>query len=237
MLKLKIGGAWEPEDFIEVLQSVESLYYKAAHYQGIYISRPSWIWGEFYLLDSTRDMYPSFEEALSRMNRRLLDQARYSASPALRLKVARIRYASPGGIDLIGVGKACEAIERIISKIIAYFDERGLRRERDKQAKLDTKIKEIGAEKEHESLRSLQIVYAREILQLRRDFPDAEPILLPLIVRDQEMLTDRITQRKLIGASVSSGPDKTTGQHEIGDLQEPRLSWPDLIPSLRAGGG
>jgi hypothetical protein len=75
MLKLKIDGAWEPEDFIEILQSVESLYYKAAHYQGIYISRPSWIWDEFYLLDSTRDMYPSFEEALSRMNRRLLDQA------------------------------------------------------------------------------------------------------------------------------------------------------------------
>ena len=29
MLKFKIDGRWEPEDFIEVLTAVESLYYKA----------------------------------------------------------------------------------------------------------------------------------------------------------------------------------------------------------------
>ena len=30
MLRLEIDGKWEPEDFIEVLTGVESLYYKAA---------------------------------------------------------------------------------------------------------------------------------------------------------------------------------------------------------------
>jgi hypothetical protein len=30
MLRLEIDGKWEPEDFIEVLKGVESLYYKAA---------------------------------------------------------------------------------------------------------------------------------------------------------------------------------------------------------------
>jgi hypothetical protein len=117
------------------------------------------------------------------------------------MQVARISYASPGGIDLAGLGQACNAIRGIIDSLIKFFTEGELRRQADEQAKIETSIKETEHEKDRESLRALKIENARAILNLRRDFHDVpEDLLVALIGNDQDRLIPRITERKLVGA-------------------------------------
>ena len=197
---MKIDGRWEPEDFIEVLKGVESLYYKAALGHRIPYGPP------FYWFDRPVPVGASFDEHLDLSNDWLLARARASAPSHYRMRVARIAYASPGSIDLVGLGKACKAIEGIIDRLIKFFAERVLRRERDKQARIDTSIKETEKEKEEESLRALKIQNARSILELRREFPDMpEDLLVVLIGKDQDRLIPRIAERKLIGVRIYEG--------------------------------
>ena len=40
------------------------------------------------------------------------------AMPDVRMSVARIEYASPGSMDLLGVGKVCEVVCNMISRIV-----------------------------------------------------------------------------------------------------------------------
>lgn len=197
MLTLKIDRQWEPEDFIEVLQGVESLYYKAIGYR----YRP--FVPEIYFMERHHP-FTSYDERLNLLNNWLLQESRITIYADMRLLVRRIDYASPGSIDLIGVGKAIEAVDKIIGRLIEYFTERRKRREGDKQARIDTEIKEVELAKERESLRAIQIANARELLSLRREFPDEfEEILVPLAVRDQEKISSRIAERKLIGTKHS----------------------------------
>lgn len=199
MLRLKIDGRWEPEDFIEVLKCVESLYYKAALDRRFRYEPP------FYWFDRPY-LSASFDEHLDLSNDWLLARARATAPPHYRMRVARISYASPGSIDLVGLGQACKAIEGIIDRLIKFFTERGLRREGDKQARIETSTKETEKEKEEESLRALKIQNARAILELRRDFPDMpEDFLVVLIGKDQDRLIPRIAERKLIGVKAYEG--------------------------------
>lgn len=202
MLKLQIDGAWEAQDFIEVLQAVESLYYKVAHQNRWMSFRHPLHLEDFLFVDEMR-RESSFGDRLTWINGRLLEQARYTVPGESRLKINRIQYASPGGIDFVGIGKACEAVERVVGRIITYFDESKLREERDKQAALDTQIKEIAVDKERESLRALQIKNAEDILRLTKEYPEGRAILVPLAVRDQEILTERIAVGKLIGVRTS----------------------------------
>ena len=202
MLKLKIDGKWEPEDFIEVLTGVESLYYKAALIHR-FPYEPPFYWFERPYLAA------SFDDQLDQANNWLLARARATARAEYRMKVARMSYASPGGIDLAGVGQACNALKGIIDSLIKFFTESELRRQADKQAKIGTSIKETELERNRESLRALKIENARAILNLRRDFHDVpEDVLVALIGNDQDRLVPRIAERKLIGVRSTDGDSR-----------------------------
>jgi hypothetical protein len=153
MLMLEIDGAWEPQDFVEVLRSTESFYYKLApvgsrRLRGL----PYWLDDDYYMWGSARYGGLPFEAALDQINQRLLERARYETPSYERLRVDRIQYASPGGIDLLGIGKVFETIANSVGRIKVYFDEAHLRRERDTQASLDTELKRLQVEKERETL-------------------------------------------------------------------------------------
>lgn len=199
MLRMKIDGNWEPEDFVALLEATESLYYKA-------LSRPYRHHLHDFLLFERRRPFYSYDDQLDATNRYLLAESRNNLPGHSRILVRRVDYASPGKVDLIGIGEAFKSIEGIVDRLITFFTERNLRREKDKQARLDTSIKEIEIEKHRETLKSLQVDNARELLRLRREFPaELENMLVPLAVRDQERLTDLISQQKLIGVR---RPDK-----------------------------
>lgn len=197
MLRLHIDGAWEPKDFIDVLRSVESMYYKLSSDR---LSRygPTSFYVDPYLYFS-RDQYfgAQIEGVLDAINERLLARARYEALSDERLMVRSVEYASPGSIDLLGIGKVVEVVAYSVGRIVKYYDERHLRRERDAQAKLETEIKK-------ETLQSLKIQNAKDALELFKRFPDEADSLIALLVRDQDALSERIAERKLLGAEVSS---------------------------------
>lgn len=199
MLRLEIDGKWEPEDFIEVLTGVESLYYKAALVRRVF-HEPLFYWFD-------RPYVPgSFDDHLNQTNDWLLARARATARAQYRMKVARISYASPGGIDLVGVGEACKAVEGIIDRLIKLLTEHGLRREATAQARIETSIKETELGKEQETLRAMKIANARAILDLRREFHDVpEDLLVALIGSDQDKLIPRIAERKLVGVQRVDG--------------------------------
>lgn len=199
MLTLQIDGRWEPEDFIEVLTAVESIYYKVA-----VARRYSFDRGFYWFED--RAAFSSYEEHLDAVNRWILTRSRDVAPQYLRLQVARIQYASPGGIDLVGLGEACKAVEGIVDRLLKFFTERTLRRERDRRSQIATEIKGVEHEKEIENLRGLKIRNAREILELRRDFPEVpDELFVALLNRDQEKLIPRIAEGKLIGVTRVDG--------------------------------
>jgi hypothetical protein len=130
----------------------------------------------------------------------LLARARAVARGPHRMRVARIHYASPGKIDLVGLGDACRAIEGIIDRLIKFFTERELRREAGNQAKIETLRKKVEVEKDGESLRALKIENARSILTLRREFHDMpEEQFVALIGNDQDRLIPRIAEKRLTG--------------------------------------
>lgn len=199
MLHIDIEGAWEPEDFIEVLKGIESLYYKAA-------LGPQFIYEPDFFWFRRREFSASFNEEMNYANEWLLARSRSIASGEIRLRVDRIEYASPGGLDLAGIGKATEAVKGIIDSLIKFFTEREIRRQADAQAKIETQIKGVELEKERESLRGLKIENAKAILELFRDHPHVpEDHLIALIGHDQDKLIPRIAEKKLVAARRSDG--------------------------------
>lgn len=195
MLRLQIDGRWEPEDFIEVLKGVESLYYKAvlSHRYPGFPYEPPFYWRDRDYLSVT------FEQHLDLTNDWLLACARATVRGEHRLKVRRVSYASPGGIDLVGIGQACSAVKDVILDIIRHCGQRELRRQAEAQSKIETDMKE-------ESLRAMKIENARKILDMRRDFPDIpKDIFTALIGSDQDRLIPRVVDKKLIGVEVIQG--------------------------------
>ena len=205
MLSLKIGGRWEPQDFIDILRATESFYYKLAQRRLHRVGFPFWLEEEYSVWARMRFGEGSFESSLDYMNERLLERARYETPSNKRISIARIHYASPGGIDLLGIGKVFETLADSIGRMRTYFDEAHLRSERDTQASLDTELKRIAIEKERESLQALKIQNAQEALQLLDAHPDMRDALVPLLVRDQDAIASRLAERKLISAKVVPG--------------------------------
>lgn len=187
MLRLEIDGKWEPEDFIEVLTGIESLYYKAAlARQFRFPYEPEFWFGRPELIDS-------FDDHMRHANDWLLARARATARSEYRMTVARISYASPGDIHLHGLGDAFKALEGIVDKLIKLFTERELRSQADAQARIETEMKE-------ESLRAMKIENARKLLEIRREFDHVpEDTFIALAGNDQDRLIPRIAERKLIG--------------------------------------
>jgi len=205
MLKLKIDGRWEPQDFIEVLRSIESFYYKLALGRFVDLPPPYWGGDRYSFWTSERFNGWPFEAILDDINHRMLERARYEAPTHERLSIRRIRYSSPGGIDLLGVGKAFDVLANSIGRMKTYFDEAHLRKERDIQTSLDTELKRIEVEKERESLQALKIKNAHDALQLLELHPEMGDALVPLLVRDQDAIASRLAERKLISARVVRG--------------------------------
>lgn len=184
MLRIEIDGAWDPVDFIDVLESVESMYFKCMMLEDFPFLAPHW---PFPLVPLNR---PATEH-MDALNRQLLEFSRYTHDGETRLSVRRINYASPGSIDLVGIGRAVDAIARTIERLIRFYEERDIRREKALQ-------EQIATEHKRETLRSLQIKNAREILRLQKDYPrSAKDLLLPLLVRDQERISERVAQGKI----------------------------------------
>jgi hypothetical protein len=192
MLRIKINGRWESEDFIEVLIGLESLYYKAA------LRRHFWFDRYYFGFDGSSGAR-SFEDHVKLSNEWLLSSARTIAKPHERLHVARIQYASPGGFDLVGLGEACKAVKEIVEVLIKFFTEKDLRREAAAQAKIDTQLKGAELHQRHESLKTLKIENARRLLALRHDHPEApDELLIGLLVGDQDKLIPRIAEGKIV---------------------------------------
>src|SRR6185437_10598224 len=145
-----IAGRWEPQDFIEVLGAIESFNYKLAQERWHRLRPPFWLDDDYFLFERERFGVLSFEAFLDRLNGRMLERARYETPSHRRLSVRRIQYASPGGIDLLGIGKVFETLANSIGRMKIYFDEAHLRNQRHTQASLDTELKRIEVEKERE---------------------------------------------------------------------------------------
>ncbi|MEQ1935308.1 MAG: hypothetical protein ABL962_15720 [Fimbriimonadaceae bacterium] len=193
MLRFKLQGRWEPEDFVDLMVAVESLYYKALD------RRHRYGFPDLFIFEG-RATFGSFDDRLDNLNQYLLAEARKTRQDWERIYIARLEYASPGKVDLLGIGEAFKAIEGIIDRLIIFFTERNLRKEKDQQAHIETHIKEMDYEKTKESLRSLQIENAEKLLRMHREYPEEfQKFAVPLVVRDQEKLTKLIAERKLIG--------------------------------------
>jgi hypothetical protein len=109
-------------------------------------------------------------------------------------------------MDFFGVGDACKALEGVIDRLIKFFTERHIRKERDKQATLKTKREGIKVEKEEQSLLALKLRNADALLKLRKKHPGAQipdNFLIDLFVRDQNILVPRIAEGKLIAVTSS----------------------------------
>ena len=201
---MRIDGSWEPSDFVQALQSVESIYYKMILGEHGSLRRRGFDIDSYTYFQRERLGDASFQSFLDHTNQRILSRARYEASESERIFVRRISYASPGGIDLLGIGKVVEVIANSIQNIVEHFDTRTVRRERDAQASLETEIKRIEVEKERENLRSLKIRNAKEALEVISRFHSDDNTLIQLLVRDQDLISELIADGKLIGAGVSS---------------------------------
>lgn len=195
MMRLKIDGYWEPRDFIETFEAIESLYCITLTNRERYLLDVDHY--RFYGGDDMR-LLP-YDAYLDATNRWMLDRARRTMPDRARLYVERIEFASPGGIDFAGVGKATEALDRLVGRLISFFTERRLRREKDVQAGIESEIL-------RQNLLALKIDNARRILDLRRDFPGEEH-LIALAVRDQDKIADRIAQGQITGTSTSDSED------------------------------
>lgn len=210
MLEIKIDGRWEPNDFIAIFQAIESFYYKLA----VASTRedydlPYWLYGGHERWAFSRFEEVPFEVVLDRINQHMLERARYQTPAGLRIAVARIQYASPGGIDLLGIGKVFETLANSIGRMKSYYDDAAVRRERDAQAALDTQLKKIEVEKEKENLQALKIKNAEDALRILDAQQELRDALVPLLVRDQDAISGLIAEQKVISARVA---DSDRGQ-------------------------
>jgi hypothetical protein len=198
MLRVEIDDVWEPQDFVEVLESIEALYYIAAPpitWRDDFPYPPPW--RRYYGLSDPQ--LASYD--VEALNRRHLDIARRIAPPESRVIVDQIQYASPGSVDLVGIGKACEAIAGIIDRLIKFVTEREKRKQENEQAKITTKIKRVELDERRESLRALKLKNARELLAIRSEYRDVmDEQYLALADRNQDKLLERIVDGKIVGA-------------------------------------
>lgn len=186
-ISIRIDRGWEPSDFAEVLTAIESLYYKVALAHDGPLSYPGPVFRRL------RGWYPiGVADELDDLNELLLAEARTIAPPELRLRGTRIEYASPGGIDMAGAGQAAEAADRTVGRLIDFFTGRKQRLEKDKQAEIDTEIKE-------QNLIACKIDNAEKLLDLIAKHPEHKDLLIALFVRDQDKIADRIAEGLITG--------------------------------------
>lgn len=119
---LSIAGEWNLEDFQVLFATVAAL---ATTYE--------------VLSDPPRDR-SDLREALSRPRRSAASTGRAIAEASRDIRVASIRYSSPGDINLEGSGDIVRATGETIERLV-------LMKQKHKHLKMETELK--GAEKEH----------------------------------------------------------------------------------------
>lgn len=181
-MRLNINGHWEPVDFIETFEAIESLYFMSLQQmEGRFHERPQL---SFYEGEDLR--FSSYEAYLDAANKMMLERARRTTPKSTRLYIRRINFASPGGIDFAGFGQAMESVDRIVGRLVSFFTEKRVRAEKSLQAGIETDVA-------RQNLLTLKIENARRLLELRRDFPEDEH-LIAIAVRDQDRLGERIAE-------------------------------------------
>jgi len=194
ILTLSIDGSWTPQDLIEVLRAVESMYYKLSLWDNEGLS------GQQFRIAARAhiDTLDISNEYLLKRGREYIDR---------KLLIRRIIYGSPGSIDLLGVGKFLEVIANTIGKLVDYYDNKTVRHERNEQARIETEKRRTDLKIQRESLTSLQIKNAENALVVIHKYPKGKEVLLRYLVADQEFISERISSEKLISAGITASVD------------------------------
>lgn len=184
MLKIQIAGYWEPEDFIAVLRSVESIYYKfPKNPADSQRSHPLMLW-------PVRPSFFSYTEEIDKINDWLLSEARAVTRPSERISIRSIEYSSPGEINFRGLGKALDSVRGILTDIHDYCMYRDLKR---KQEEIKTEIMA-------ESLKVKKLETARKWCELNDDFGDhLDQRALELLSRDMDDIARLSYEGKITG--------------------------------------
>jgi hypothetical protein len=136
---------------------------------------------------------PTLDEAhLSRLSQ-VLD-------PDERLAVQRVRYASPGSIDLVGIGAVMGHVKDFAVKMIERHDNKRQRKLSDERAALEND--------------RLRIENARNFVALARELGYTETEIRRLVAHvdeKQEVLVRLIDERKLIAVA---GTGEKSGEEE-----------------------
>ena len=206
-LHLRIGRKWSTTDFSTCLQHLNRLY---QHHLVIEMGYADFRELEKYLdhpLPSRLRRYwtgqlmrdiglfgPNVVEAILTET----DQLESILAPQEVLRVCRVRYASPGSIDFVGIGQSIDAVCRFVQFLIEHVSNRKLR-------KVDLEIKE-------EELREKRFDNAMRHVSLLKKMGQPETEIRRLVAitdESQGVLIDLIENSKIQGVATSS--DKSDG--------------------------
>ena len=184
MLKIQIAGYWEPEDFIAVFRSVESIYYKfPTNPADSQRSHPLMLW-------PIRPSFFSYTEEIDKINDWLLSEARAVTRPSERISIRSIEYSSPGEINFRGLGKALDSVRGILIDIHDYCRYGDLKRKQE----------ELKTEMMAESLKVKKLETARKWCELNDDFGDhLDQSALELLSRDMDDIARLTYEGKITG--------------------------------------
>ncbi|MDE0282328.1 MAG: hypothetical protein OXN16_14855 [Gammaproteobacteria bacterium] len=202
ILRVEVGGIWEPEDFIDTFRGVESFYYKTA------------IWGSLsnsyryrYLFFDGYPFYSRFSDSKKNINEELVSEARALITPELRITVDRVEYGSPGSIDIFGAARFLEVLCDAIGKTVKYYSEKDLRREEARQAEIQTQILEASLRNIRQESVDKTLDTIRKIKELDHDHPgwreEFEDDLKLLFSMDLEKVDRVISEGKIVGVEMT----------------------------------
>lgn len=183
-LSIKISGDWTVEDFAVLFRSLEDLYEIAAtqltdSFIGNYpetipagtedsdsrvlyyrVDRAS-ISGEEFIQVEPVTFGPGLDRLIQTRRPTL-----YLEQKINPLIVKSIRFNSPGGIDILGIGKFVEAIKGMFETSIKFFTERRARRATDENLNLTNEKLRISIEQEKQKLIDMKLTNIEKYLKL-----------------------------------------------------------------------
>ena len=187
MLRVEIDGYWEPEDFIRLLHSIESLYYK------LVVNLDDSQTFQRRLVFGSRYLSMSYDDDIYLSNEWFLAQARATTRSPRRLRISKIAYGSPGLIDFDGLGRAMEALRGILRDVYEYFTIGDLLREQE----------ELRTERMRDSVRGGKIDIAKKYFEFREHYGEiGDDESLRHIVRDLDELTRLSLEGKIRGVKI-----------------------------------
>ena len=211
-LRVSIDRRWEARDFVELIEGVESIYYKFSPRRGAVT--PSVLRLRTHTPEKVRQANASF----------LLHERKYRSSDE-RLWVKRISFGSPGDIDFLGIGKAIEATTDLIQALLKIATERRLRRELDIQEAIRTKMLDQERDLNAINLQSAKVELARQYAGYLKEFginvkPDTA---VELLLGDLDKLSPMISEGQV--SNIQSGP----GFLDDGEGSREYLKRPDNL--------